>query len=245
MKVVSRTAWGAESNSFPTNISPEKGGIAFHYVGGEGKLTPSSHSKCASIVREIERHHIHTNGWVGIAYSALVCQHGYVYQGRWTSHRTAANGTNDANNRYYAICGLVNKNDIPTAEMIQALKESSAYFRAQGGAGREAVGHRDVYNTDCPGGQLYQEVKKGTFRGKIVNPNKYPGSPIHYGDRGGSVKKVQKQLIKRGHPVGTYGADGIFGDDTKAAVLDFQEAHKLRKDGIVGPKTWVSLFGGS
>jgi peptidoglycan hydrolase-like protein with peptidoglycan-binding domain len=36
--------------------------------------------------------------------------------------------------------------------------------------------------------------------------------------------------------------DGQFGGGTEAAVIAYQRAHGLDPDGIVGPKTWASLF---
>jgi len=40
-------------------------------------------------------------------------------------------------------------------------------------------------------------------------------------------------------------ADGVFGSGTHAAVLSYQRSHALNPDGVVGPKTWGSLFGRS
>ncbi|MEO6890982.1 MAG: peptidoglycan-binding domain-containing protein [Ktedonobacteraceae bacterium] len=37
--------------------------------------------------------------------------------------------------------------------------------------------------------------------------------------------------------------DGIFGRDTENATKDFQVAHHLSVDGIVGPATWHALGG--
>ncbi len=36
-------------------------------------------------------------------------------------------------------------------------------------------------------------------------------------------------------------ADGLFGDNTEAAVRQFQEAQQLTVDGIVGPQSWGKL----
>ena len=36
-------------------------------------------------------------------------------------------------------------------------------------------------------------------------------------------------------------ADGIFGKNTKQAVKNFQDAHGLKADGIIGPKTWNAV----
>lgn len=51
--------------------------------------------------------------------------------------------------------------------------------------------------------------------------------------RGSFVKKVQAKL-------GVEGPD-VFGPKTEAAVREFQRAHDLVPDGIVGPKTWEKL----
>jgi peptidoglycan hydrolase-like protein with peptidoglycan-binding domain len=54
------------------------------------------------------------------------------------------------------------------------------------------------------------------------------------------VKALQALLLARGFPVEV---DGFFGNGTQAAVEDFQRAHGLEDDGIVGPRTWAALAG--
>jgi peptidoglycan hydrolase-like protein with peptidoglycan-binding domain len=39
-------------------------------------------------------------------------------------------------------------------------------------------------------------------------------------------------------------ADGIFGPQTRMAVVQFQRSHSLTTDGIVGPQTWTALLRG-
>ena len=55
------------------------------------------------------------------------------------------------------------------------------------------------------------------------------------GDRGAVVRVVQKLLHVK--------SDGIFGMLTEEAVKDFQIAHLLKMDGIVGFATWRKLLG--
>ena len=55
------------------------------------------------------------------------------------------------------------------------------------------------------------------------------------GDRGAVVRVVQKILHVK--------SDGIFGMITEEAVKDFQIAHLLKVDGIVGFATWRKLLG--
>lgn len=63
------------------------------------------------------------------------------------------------------------------------------------------------------------------------------GNPIicQAGDRGAVVRVVQKILHVK--------SDGIFGMLTEEAVKDFQIAHLLKVDGIVGLATWRKLLG--
>lgn len=64
---------------------------------------------------------------------------------------------------------------------------------------------------------------------------------IGVGDKGDSVKEAQTMLKKLGYDIGKYGADGVFGNSTKGAVLNFQKKNALDADGIVGPNTWAEL----
>lgn len=55
-----------------------------------------------------------------------------------------------------------------------------------------------------------------------------------------NIKEYQKELIKLGYLKDV--ADGVYGPKTKAAVISFQKAKGLDSDGVVGPKTWETLF---
>lgn len=56
---------------------------------------------------------------------------------------------------------------------------------------------------------------------------------LSVGSKGEAVKFLQKKLGIE--------ADGIFGNDTKAAVVVFQTKHGLTTDGVVGNNTWGKL----
>ncbi|WP_404870724.1 peptidoglycan-binding protein [Kitasatospora griseola] len=59
------------------------------------------------------------------------------------------------------------------------------------------------------------------------------------GDRGKSVKDLQRQLNTQGHRLAV---DGIFGPKTAAALRDFQRAHGLKADGTAGSDTRTALL---
>jgi peptidoglycan hydrolase-like protein with peptidoglycan-binding domain len=70
---------------------------------------------------------------------------------------------------------------------------------------------------------------------------------VQQGSTGPAVRAVQDQInfrnLRNGH---TLAVDGIFGPQTKAAVIAFQkgmalEIHGFLVDGIVGPMTWQAL----
>lgn len=62
---------------------------------------------------------------------------------------------------------------------------------------------------------------------------------LRSGDRGASVKRLQKSLLEHGFNPGLI--DGQFGTATEAAVIAFQRGNNLLADGIAGPRTLSAL----
>ncbi len=72
----------------------------------------------------------------------------------------------------------------------------------------------------------------------------YPGTPLRVGSRGPSVVQAQVMLnrIGQNYPsIPRVATDGIFGQQTEAAVRRFQEIFNLTVDGIIGEATWYQL----
>ncbi|MBN3421774.1 GH25 family lysozyme [Clostridium botulinum] len=77
----------------------------------------------------------------------------------------------------------------------------------------------------------------------IAGDNTLNASPVcKPGAKGNITKIIQQMLINIGYPIGSYGADGIFGDGTKTAIKALQKDCNLSIDGIVGTETWKALF---
>ena len=75
-------------------------------------------------------------------------------------------------------------------------------------------------------------------------PSSYSGIPLQMGSTGQDVRVIQEQLnaISNNYPaIGKVKVDGIFGEDTRAAVETFQSIFRLPADGIVGFNTWYKL----
>lgn len=62
---------------------------------------------------------------------------------------------------------------------------------------------------------------------------------LKVGSKGDAVKELQKKLSVIGYNPGS--ADGIFGSNTKKAVIAFQKDAGLSQDGIVGSKTEAAM----
>lgn len=74
----------------------------------------------------------------------------------------------------------------------------------------------------------------------------YPGQPLRLGEAGNEVryKQVQLNRISRNYPAipKINPVDGIFGQETEAAVKEFQRIFNLTPDGIIGPATWYRII---
>jgi N-acetylmuramoyl-L-alanine amidase len=157
VNLVRRREWGAALPRGRDALWPDAArGVAVHYSGMDAD-EQAQHANCASRVRGIQRYHMQEKGWLDIAYSHLVCRHGYVFVGRGYGIRTAANGTREANDHYFAICFLGNDSagraDL-TREARHALGELIRDYQRRYPRALRVRPHSAFVRTDCPGLEL-------------------------------------------------------------------------------------------
>lgn len=89
--------------------------------------------------------------------------------------------------------------------------------------------------------QVDSVAGQNTWRTLLALP---PRPTLRQGDSGVYVRYLQQKLTSKLYPLGNI--DGIFGNATRQAVVQFQQENALAADGIVGPQTWqaVSVVGG-
>jgi len=256
VQLVTRAQWGAPPTT-PAADLPTAKGVKVHWIGGP--YTTPDHAQCAAEVRAIRQEHLSDpkQGWVDIAYNLLVCGHGFVFEGRGVRKESGANGDQPLNLAHYAVCAIVGTAEADSPALLQGIGDAIGYLRANG-AGPEVLGHRDGYNTDCPGDALYALVHSGHWSSNPApapdpthapTPAPIPSGPgpaayLSQGNTGPMVRELQQRLRDRGW---TIDVDGVFGPKTRAVVVAFQQdstAHgwPLAADGLVGPKTWDALW---
>lgn len=169
MKLVTRAQWGARPSKYDLVFIASTKGVKVHYEGTEVPVDLVDHHElCDDRMRAIQASHLANvkEDYSDIAYNAVVCPHGSVYEGRGLHHRTGANGNATLNVAHYAVCAMVGDSGltVPTAGQLAGIRDAIEWLRAEGGAGTEIRGHRDGYATTCPGGPLYAWVQAGAPR---------------------------------------------------------------------------------
>lgn len=98
--------------------------------------------------------------------------------------------------------------------------------------------------------EIAESAAKGLceyFSIPYVAPAATPSTPtmttaiLRKGSTGPEVKSLQKKLLQIGYYLGSYGADGDYGDATVAAVRKFQKDNSLAVDGEAGPNTLAAV----
>ncbi|WP_167163041.1 peptidoglycan-binding protein [Streptomyces sp. MBT27] len=269
MQFVSRSAWGARPSRYALAYIGSTRGVKVHYEGSPvpaALARPENHGQCAGRVRDIQASHLanRDEDYSDIAYNAMVCPHGYVYEGRGAHRKTGANGNQSLNQAHYAVCAMVGDSGLtnPTDAQLNGVRDAIEWLRSSGGAGSEIKGHRDGYATSCPGGPLYAWVQRGAPRpgggsggGGGTPPTgglaRYTvtinGLVYGYGAHGDHVTAVGKALVAK--KFGRHYSEGpgpTWTDSDTENYADYQKSLGLSgsdADGVPGESSLKQLLG--
>lgn len=139
-----------------------------------------------------------------------------------------------------------------TSSMLAALKAAgykiitaSTYLKSSAYCVRGAIYVKLGSHTVCGlsnGSKAAQTLKKAGASGSSSS-GAGESRILKRGMTGADVKAMQKGLIKAGYSCGSCGADGDFGANTEAALMEFQRDHGLEVDGEYGPLSKAVLKG--
>ncbi|MEU0332240.1 peptidoglycan-binding protein [Streptomyces sp. NPDC006193] len=273
MKLVTRAQWGAQPSRYELVYIASTQGVKIHYEGAyvpKSLADPDAHSACAGHMRDIQAAHLAnpTEDYSDIAYNAVVCPHGYVFEGRGVHRKTGANGNQTLNAKDYAVCAMLGSSGLvqPTPAQLDGLVDAIEWMRTDGAAGSEVLGHRDGYATQCPGEPLYAWVQAGARRPDGTTPTgggtsggteiaRYQvtinGLAYGYGATGSHVTKVGEALVARGFgrhysvgPGPTWSdADTLNYSDFQVSLGYTGTAPHQDADGVPGAVTLQQLLG--
>lgn len=248
---IDRATWGAKPPKGAGNLLGKPAGVAIHWEGPH--MGSPAHALCGSTVRSIQAYHQNVKGWSDIAYNLVVCQHGYVFEGRGVQKGSAANGTAQGNLDYHSICALVGLNDPTPQAMLDGIKEARALC-LKAGVGTKVVGHRDLFSTNCPGDAIYARVRSGYFSTGVARivvqvsraitkarADLTSNAVLRNGSTGVAVRQLQAALNRTFPAYSRLVVDGVFGLATDQVIREFQRRSRLGVDGVVGPSTRSAL----
>lgn len=187
------------------------------------------------------------NGWAGIGYHYLVRKDGTIYRGR--PEDTVGAHAYGANSHSIGVCFEGNyqvETSMPAAQLAAGQALVADIKRRWGIT--KVIGHKDVAGstTSCPGQYFPFDAICAAIADNNTNTEEdiimVATQMIGNGDRGNAVRSMQGALIAQGYKCGSYGADGICGAATVAAIKACQAANGLTADGICGPNTWGALL---
>ncbi|MCF2532688.1 peptidoglycan recognition protein family protein [Yinghuangia soli] len=182
--IVGRAEWGADETlrDLTFKYTNTVKAMFVHHTADSNDFT------CAdspAVLRSIYRYHVKTNGWADIGYNFLVDRCGTIYEGRAGGVDKPVKGAHTLgfNNDTAAVAamgtytgtappaalvdglsrvlawklGLHGADPLGKAELTSA--DSGSKFPAGTGARFNVIaGHRDAFNTECPGQKLYENL---------------------------------------------------------------------------------------
>nr|WP_223155204.1 N-acetylmuramoyl-L-alanine amidase [Alkalibacillus aidingensis] len=220
-----------------------------------------------SEIHHIARHHSASNGgdvwtfeeywreqrgWETGGYHEIILRDGTVQL--CYDHDVITNGVANHNSTTYHIC-VVGNGDF-TEEQEHVFDERAEYNLDRFGLSTsDLLGHNEFSGTStgCPGtdmdqvrsrldGESEESDSEGSSDSDESGSSDDSGDDLlRRGDSGPEVEELQNDLMEVGESLPSYGADGIFGQETEEAVRNFQNRADIQVDGIVGPETRAAL----
>lgn len=193
-------------------------------------------------IEDIHNWHLH-NGWSGCGYHYFIRKNGSIYKGRPENSLGAHCINYNAISIGICVEGNYMAEYMPLAQK-NSLIELVRYLCIKYGI-KEIYGHGELNSTDCPGSNYpLSQIRREILKGVKYPYKSYPGYliKINANLKDNNVKIIQEKLIEKAYNIGSYGADGYFGNVTFNAIKKFQGDNGLVVDGIVGRDTWKRIF---
>lgn len=255
VQVIPRNEIGLVVPKSQTKFPAPPLGLAIHWEGGGTPEATLEDSK--KTLRSIQKSHLanKAEGYVDIAYCIGFDSLGNIFILRGWDVQGGANGTTQANRDYVSVVYLSG----PGEPLTDAAKEAAAVIRGMAnghGIGSENYPHSHFKATSCPGPEITEFIKTLGSAPAPANQASTPSLPswggfplpsghyfgvINRGDsknHSGTGNTRDQGFIKMIQREVSVVDDGIYGEKTKAAVINYQKARGIPADGLFGQQSW-------
>ncbi|XP_017847354.1 peptidoglycan-recognition protein LB isoform X2 [Drosophila busckii] len=168
-QLLSRADWGARAPKQVDYFTGPAPYVIIHhsYIPAACFNTPD----CMRSMRDMQNFHQVDRGWNDIGYSFGIGGDGMIYTGR--GFNVVGAHSPKYNDKSVGIVFIGDwRTELPPANMLQAAKDLIAFGVAQGyiDAAYKLLGHRQVRETECPGGRLFKEISSWPHFTNITTP---------------------------------------------------------------------------
>ncbi|HKU97972.1 MAG TPA: N-acetylmuramoyl-L-alanine amidase [Vineibacter sp.] len=264
-KVITTSEWGAKPPLASFELTTPKY-VIVHHTAGQNPPKDSSRGTrdgAMTLARRIQTDHM-SRGWSDSGHNFLNTTGGFVAEGRTGTVEAIKKGKcirsahaaqdpgrlakgnespgieNEGNFMAFAM------NDVQWASLVDLC---AALCTACDISPANIRGHREFSNTQCPGDWLFGQLPRlrqevAEKLGVALTPTEAFNLPprndrVRMGDVGPIVIATQKLLLGQGQSPGAI--DGIFGENTKSAVIAFQRDHGIKASGEIDAATRQAL----
>lgn len=243
--ILARSRWTSTSARGSAITWSRVRGIVCHYPAMGASVGVLTMAQEAARLRGWRSYHVNSLGWQDIGYSYAIGQSGRIYSLR--GDRVGGH-TYGHNSTTLGVLFIAGDNEPLTAAAKASFRALRATLRKRG-ASSGVWGHREMSgnSTRCPGPYIMGSIRDGSLKagssGTTPSPSKpdtsrpWRTSPRVNGMSKAEVRRIQNVLLGFDISVGSYGADGSYGDDTGKAVKTLQTELNTTADGVYGPAT--------
>ncbi|XP_060650945.1 peptidoglycan-recognition protein LB isoform X1 [Drosophila nasuta] len=172
-RLLSRADWGARMPKQVDYFTGPAPYVIIHhsYIPAACYTTPD----CMRSMRDIQDFHQEDRGWNDIGYSFGIGGDGMIYTGR--GFNVVGAHAPKYNDKSVGIVLIGDwRTELPPERMLQATKDLIAFGVAQGyiDPAYKLLGHKQVRDTECPGGQLFHEISTWPHFTRLNNTTEAP-----------------------------------------------------------------------
>ena len=158
-----RDSWGARP-ARPGGRAHTVSRLTLHHSG----IVLGDNTRAVSRLRQHQRYHQDSHGWIDIAYHLSVDRNGHIYELRTPKVAGDTATDYDTTGHFLVVCEGDFDQEAITPDQISSTAMAFAWASQTFGVSPQTLaGHRDFASTACPGKNLYEHLSSGDLERRI------------------------------------------------------------------------------